>query len=89
MAQLVFTSHLSGIAPERGSVFPGGTVAEVLTAAFQDHPRLKAYIVDDQGRLRKHVILFVDDEQLTHDMDLRRQVRADSEIYVMQALSGG
>jgi hypothetical protein len=89
MARLVFTSHLSGIAPDRGDSFPGGTVAEVLAAAFTDHPRLKAYILDDQGRLRKHVIIFVDDEPLSHGMDLRRPVRSDSEIYVMQALSGG
>jgi len=89
MAQLVFTSHLSGIAPERGADYPGATVRDVLAAAFEDHPRLRTYILDDQGRLRKHVILFVDEEQLTYEMTLDRPVEGDSEIYVMQALSGG
>lgn len=65
------------------------TVREALDAVFADNPRLRAYVVDDQGEVRKHMNIFVDGTQIR---DRRRQsdpVSVDAEIYIMQALSGG
>jgi molybdopterin synthase sulfur carrier subunit len=86
MPRLIFTSHLDGIAPAGEPEFPGRTVGEVLAAAFAEHPGLQHYILDDQGRLRKHVIVFVDN---TRTRALATAVAETSEIYVLQALSGG
>ena len=89
MPQLIFTSHLGGIAPQGVSEFAGDTVGEVLEAACAAHPGLRHYILDDQGRIRKHVIIFLDDQRLANAAALRSPVAAASEIYVLQALSGG
>lgn len=67
----------------------GATVAEVLEAVFQQNPRLRSYVVDEQGAVRKHMNVFVDGQQVRDRVRLGDPVDAASEIYVMQALSGG
>jgi len=89
MAKVIFTSHLDGLAPEGEPEFPGRTVGEALEACFTAHAGLRHYILDDQGRLRKHVIVFLDNINLDHGIALSAPVAGTSEIYVMQALSGG
>jgi hypothetical protein len=89
MPRLVFTSHLGGVAPKDETEFPGATVGAVLAQAFAAHPGLGHYILDDQGRLRKHVVIFADSRRLDRATALAAPVGAESEIYVMQALSGG
>lgn len=65
------------------------TVRAALDAAFLIQPRLRDYILEDQGELRKHVLIFVDGQQL-RDRDRQTDTVSDySEIYVVQALSGG
>jgi len=56
---------------------------------FADNPRLRGYILDDQGRVRHHVAIFVDGGMVSDRDELTDTVGAASEIYVMQALSGG
>jgi sulfur-carrier protein len=89
MPQIIFTSHLGGIAPQGASEFAGETVGDVLEQACAAHPGLRHYILDDQDRVRKHVIMFVDDRRLDNATALCSRVAANSEIYVLQALSGG
>lgn len=67
----------------------GATVAEVLEAVFQQNPRLRGYVVDEQGAVRKHMNVFVDGRQVSDRARLGDPVQSESEIYVMQALSGG
>jgi signal recognition particle GTPase len=65
------------------------TIKEALDRVFEANEPLKSYVVDDQGRLRKHMVVFVDSE-LIHDREgMTDEVQPNSEIYVMQALSGG
>lgn len=89
MPRLIFTNHLNGVAPAGEPEFPGGTVGEVLAAAFAAHPGLRHYILDDQGRLRKQVIVFADNRKLDRATALAVPVNETSEIFVLQALSGG
>ncbi|MBG5743261.1 MoaD/ThiS family protein [Pseudomonas aeruginosa] len=65
------------------------TVAAALQAAFAREPRLRGYLLDDQGSLRRHVALFVDGVQVRDRRGLGAPLQDDSEIYVVQALSGG
>lgn len=89
MPRVVFTSHLAAVAP-RGEVdVSGGTVREALTEVFAHHPRLAGYVLDDQGAVRKHVVIFVDNKREPNESVLDRDIGGDSEIYVLQALSGG
>ena len=65
------------------------TVREALDAVFAQQSAVRAYVLDDQGALRKHVALFVDGEQVRDRQQLSDPLRGDAEIYIVQALSGG
>lgn len=65
------------------------TVAGALEAVFRDNPRLRGYVLDEQGRLRQHVAVFVGRELIHDRIALSDAVAADQDIFVMQALSGG
>ena len=67
----------------------GADVRAVLRDAFAVDPMLGAYVLDEQGRLRKHVNIFVDGDMVTDRIKLSDPVNSNSEIYIMQALSGG
>jgi sulfur-carrier protein len=72
-----------------GAYFAKHPVRETLWAYFAKHPQTKSYVLDEQGALRHHVVVFVSGVQLR---DRERQDDAiddGAEIYVMQALSGG
>ena len=64
-------------------------MAEALDLVFTSYPRLRGYVVDERGSLRKHMTVFIDGNQITDRMKLGDTVQSGSEIYVMQALSGG
>ncbi len=67
----------------------GTTVRAVLEAVFQGNPRARAYVLDEQGAVRPHMVVFVDGRQVQDRHTLSDPVRSDAEIYVAQALSGG
>jgi sulfur carrier protein ThiS len=67
----------------------GATVAEALESALRDNDQLRSYVMDEQGRIRRHIALFVDGQIVVDRLKLSDPIQADSEIYVMQALSGG
>jgi len=67
----------------------GETVRAVLEAVFKDNPRLQNYILDDQKRLREHVLVFVNGELIGDRRNLSDPVKTDAEIFIMHALSGG
>lgn len=89
MPQVTFTQNLAQHIDAPTRRVEGRTVAEALGAVFADHPRLRGYVLDDQGRLRKHVTVFVDGEMIRDRLRLSDPVREDSDLFVMQALSGG
>ena len=89
MATLAFTALLRSVAPKGELTVTGASVLEALDGIFKDHPLLKGYVLDDQGRLRKHVCVFLDGERLIGEAALGASISETSEIFVMQALSGG
>jgi sulfur-carrier protein len=89
MPTIHLTSHLRRVAPAEPIRVEAATLGAALEAYFETAPRVRSYILDDQGRLRRHVAVFIDGELLLDKKDLGRRVSAGSEIYVMQALSGG
>ena len=62
-----------------------GTVAGSLAQLFVEHPGLKNHVLDDRGEIRPHVSIFVDG----HRARLETEVRDDSELRVLNAVSGG
>jgi hypothetical protein len=65
------------------------TVRQALDAAFAALPAVRGYVLDDQGKLRPHMAVFVDDEPVRDRNGLGDTVKADATVAVMQALSGG
>jgi molybdopterin synthase sulfur carrier subunit len=89
MAQLHFTSWLRELVPNGPLQAEGGTVSDALAQVFIELPHVRSYVLDDHGRLRKHVCIFADGRRLPHQVALTHSIRPDSKLYVMQALSGG
>jgi hypothetical protein len=67
----------------------GQTVREALSQIFVSTPTLRSYLVDEQGALRKHVTVFVDGSPVRDRAKLSDALQPDSDVDVMQALSGG
>ncbi len=67
----------------------GKTVQEVLEAVFEQHPRLRSYLFDDDGSIRKHIAIILNSEPIADRTRLSDHVGETDEIFVMQALSGG
>jgi molybdopterin synthase sulfur carrier subunit len=86
---VVFTPNLKRHVDCPDVDVPGATVREVLDGVFADNPRLRGYVVDERGVLRKHMIVFIDGRQIEDRVLLSDHVEPASELYVMQALSGG
>ena len=89
MPRIAFTRHLQAVGPSELVNYSGATIGELIEAVAADYPRLKSYVLDDQGAVRKHIAIFVDGEMQKRSTALARPVGIDSEIYVFQALSGG
>jgi sulfur-carrier protein len=64
----------------------GTTVDEVLLDLDRQFPGFRFRMVDEQGRLRQHMKVFVDTDMIR---DLTTDVTTATEITLMQALSGG
>ena len=97
MAKVVLASALARWLPppargdpgEVALAIDGSTVAEVFERLFEQYPALRGYVLDERGALRRHVALFVDGQAVHHHSDLRQALAEQSEVHVMQALSGG
>jgi hypothetical protein len=89
VARVVFTKNLQRHVACPPTDAAGNTVREVLDVVFASIPRLRGYVLDETGCLRKHMTIFVDGDLITDRRSLSDMVGSESEIYVMQALSGG
>lgn len=89
MPRVSFTQNIQRHVESPDVTVSGATVREVLEAVFRANPRARDYVLNDQGALRKHMVVFIDGEMIHDRMTLGDPVAADGEVYVMQALSGG
>lgn len=89
MPRVVFTSNLQRHVDCPECQASGDTVHQVLEAVFATQPAVRGYVLDEHGRLRRHMVIFVDGQPLKDREALSDPVGSASEVYVMQALSGG
>lgn len=89
MARVVFTSNLLRHVNCPESEVAADTLGAALQKVFIAHPRVRDYVLDEQGELRKHVVVFIDGQRARDRRGLSDPVREASEIYVLQALTGG
>lgn len=65
------------------------TVRLALEQCLVLNPRLRGYVLDDQGALRKHVAIFVNERLIQDRNGLSDPLADGDEVFVVQALSGG
>ncbi len=89
MPEVSFTAALERFVTAPTSRVSGATVRAALEEVFRGNPRLRGYVLDDQGRLRRHVVVFVDGEPVSDREGLGDGIGPGAKVFVMQALSGG
>jgi sulfur-carrier protein len=90
MVRVKFTSALKRFFPDlREMTASGNTLKEVFDEMETRYPRLRSYLLDEQGSLRGHVNVFIDGNVIEDRSGLTDPFAANSEIYIIQALSGG
>ena len=89
MARLTFTPHLQRFLDAPPHDVAATTVGTALAQVFAHNPRLRGYILDERGAVRQHVTIFVDDAPIRDRAGLTDPIAEHSEIFVLQALSGG
>lgn len=80
------TPLLSYTAQARNVEAHGTTIDEILVDVDRQYPGLRFRVVDEQGRLRRHMRVFLND---SIERDLGATVEPDDQITLMQGLSGG
>lgn len=89
MATVTFTQNIQRHVACPPRAVSGGTVAEVLEAVFSGNKRARTYVLDDQGALRRHMVVFVNGKAIRDRTCLTDLVPEEAEVFIMQALSGG
>ncbi len=89
MARVSFTQNIQRHVACPETEGAGKTVREVLDDVFSRIPNARGYVLDDQGHLRHHMVVFVNGAAIRDRTGLSDAVPPDGAIHVMQALSGG
>jgi molybdopterin synthase sulfur carrier subunit len=85
-----FTSALKRFVPDLHSIeVHGSTVADVIHNIETVYPGLTDYLIEDNGALRKHVNIFINDTFIRDRKTLSDAVQDTDDVYIIQALSGG
>jgi molybdopterin converting factor small subunit len=70
-------------------VAEGSTLAEVIESLESAHPGIRARVLDDTGKLRRFVNVYVGDEDVRFADGLATPVPAGAEVSVIPAVAGG
>lgn len=89
MAWLFFTQQLARFTSVPQVETSAGALRAALEDAFAINPLLRGYVLDDQGRLRANVTIFIDGRRCHDPARLDDPLQPGSQVYVLQALSGG
>lgn len=90
MTTIHFTSNLNQFFKDLTSIeIEGRNIKEVLSNTELKFTGISNYILDDNGSLRQHVNIFINNEMIEDKVTLTDTVNIDDQIYIMQALSGG
>lgn len=89
MVRVRFTPQLRRFTETPEVDCAAATLREALEAAFGANPRLRGYVLDDQGHVRPNVAIFVDGRRCADAVAQGDPLAPASEVWVMQALSGG
>ncbi len=90
MPKVIFTANLrrytGGVTETEAS---GERVCDLLLDLDKKIPGIRHCLVTDQGILRQHVNIFVNEELVTDRVGLTDALAPDATVHILQALSGG
>ncbi len=89
MPRLTFTQQLRRFTSVPELETPALRLDLALADAFAGNPLLRGYILDDQGHLRPNVVIFIDGRRIANAQRLDDPLQPLSQVYILQALSGG
>ncbi len=89
MARLFFTQQLARFTAVPQVDTDAATLRAALEAAFGVNPQLRGYVLDEQGHLRDNVVVFIDGRRCHERIRLDDRLAPTSQVYILQALSGG
>jgi sulfur-carrier protein len=89
MARVAFTSQLRRFIETPEVDTDAATLRDALEAVFRANPQLRGYVLDDQGHLRRNVVVFIDGRRSRDRVALDDALAPASRVHVLQALSGG
>jgi hypothetical protein len=89
MAHLIFTQQLARFMTVPQVETDAADLRTALDACFADYPRLRGYVLDEQGHLRENVVIFIDGQRARDCRLLDDALAPQSHVYILQALSGG
>jgi molybdopterin synthase sulfur carrier subunit len=89
MPTVRFTQNIQRHVPCPTREIAGSTLRDVLNEYFRENERARGYVLDEQGKVRQHMIVFIDGEMAQDRDRLSDPVEENSLIDVIQALSGG
>lgn len=89
MPHIAFTSQLQRFTETPELHTPAATLRDALGAAFEVNPRLRHYVLDEQGHLRQHVVVYISGRRVADREALTDALAPDDKVYVLQALTGG
>jgi len=67
----------------------GSTVSQALNDLTAQYPTIKPHILDNQGRLRRHINLFVNKENIKNLEGIETIVQESDLIILMPSITGG
>ncbi|WP_017572435.1 ubiquitin-like small modifier protein 1 [Nocardiopsis halotolerans] len=67
----------------------GATLAEILDDLEANHPGIRARILDDNGKVRRFVNVYVGDEDVRFEKGLQTEVAEGAQVSIIPAVAGG
>lgn len=89
MVTIHFTENLKRHVDVQSMSVQARVLSEAMNEVYNMYPKLKSYLVDEAGHLLTHMTIFIDEVVAQDRKTFSDPLQENSEIYIMQALSGG
>ena len=87
MPRVIVPTQLRGYTSGKSEVSAaGGTLGEVLTDLDRQFPGFRFRVIDEQDRVRQHILLFIGQDR---EENLAAPIPPGADVMIVGALSGG
>lgn len=89
MAHIAFTPNLKRHVECPAAQIEADSLADLLESYFEAWPDVRSWVLDDQNAVRRHVKILIDGRNIGDREELSDPLEPESQVHVLQALSGG